>query len=1647
MTYVPFQPRKLKSSGFAQPRGFWTLLAGIVLGLAGAWDLAAQVTVTDTAKVGGSIHTNGNQGATEYYGSGDDDNFEEYGIMGFNAASKGLQFAPSTFGGILSDITSITYTLTVNDRTFSDGTQVQFFLTTDAFDDDYSSLTFASGVDAITGIDPAQYTNAPVSLGTYNLSADMGTLAGGATEVFNLSPPAAAKTALINAINSGAEFNISIHAVNVADDLTFSGVGNTFDPGAPELSITATLSSVVPVLSVSKTELDPMSAPLDFPSVPQTYELEGTNLIPLASDVTVTPPTGFEVSSDGINYSTSLTLPYTDGALAPTTISVRVAAASTANFFEGTIVNSGGGASLSPEVSVSGGAGIFEACISAGNKSSTVNVTGEGVDFPYTAGGSNAPFHQYSIASFEITPADFGGTVTALSEIRLELAYDFSADSTAGNVKILFTTDGTDELSSGAGDFYDNLFLDDVTAPPTGVDPAQFTSAPVEVASIDFDPAGKLSGQIDVYELTLDSATETALIAAINAGEEVSVIIAPGDDDVFATYAGFDNFEGPPPVLCVRAELSQDPSLATSESALSEFRTSPGSASAAQSYTLDGFNLTPDAGSITVTPPSGYEVSLDGTSFASSESIAYTGGAISGETVFVRLNASAPNGRLLGDITHSGGGLAFGFPVALQGLVGLSQVSLPFTEDFETDGENTTYLSDNVANGPGDLGNFDLFGRFLGFDLTEPLYSGWNGDYLVAAQDIPADDLLDVDPVESSADGVGRVYFAPIDVTGEVAISVSMLAGAASSFENGGFYNWEDDDKLTVDYRLDGGAWTPLAAFVSDLAGGGSGDLLEDTDLDGTADGTRLGAALQDFSWPLLTQGSSTLEVRVTAESDGGFEGMAFDDLRVAASQPFMELSATSATVAEGSGAVQIDIQLSVPAPGGGVTLTITEDDSDDSEVSLGGTTVAIGGGSSSGSFTITPLTDGLCDGDQIVTLTASGPGFEDATFVVTIENADPPSLQALPFSESFETDEEGCRFLTEGRADLPADVNTFDYFGLIDPFSLTSPLYFDSDGFQVLAGSDIQDQGQGDGVGRFTTAPIDVSSTATVAVSLLAAADNADENGGFFNYEPGDGIAVDYRFDGGAWTPLGAFANNGDSSSDLFEDVDGDGVGEGTKLTTQFQSFQWFAATGGASQLEVRITMNANAGFEAMAVDLLEVSASSPFISVAPAVDSLAEGSGAATYTITLSQPAPVGGVSVSVVSDDASEVSLSGLPVTISEGQTVGAFTVTPLDDGICDPSQDVMLTASATGYESGEAEVTVTNTNPPPLQSLPYEQRFETDEEGCGYITSGLANSDLNRATFDYFGVLDSFQITSPVYFTTDGFFIFAASDIPDSGQPEGDGAGSVQFAPIDVDGVSQVSVSILAGADNSGENGGFTNFEPGDGLTVEYQFDGGSWAPLAAFKNDGQAESDLSEDTNLDGVGDGTPLTSALADFSWNLTVPGGAQELNLRVSIVSDDAFEAIAFDHLRVAESSALSPYETWAASLTPPLDTGLATGAFDYVIPGTGGITNGEVWAFNLDAVNPDRAGLPKPVESGGEVLFEFELRKDAEAFLDIELSTTLQEGMDPGDWFEGVENSDWEYAAKVDQGDYFDVQIRVLNPDPSVEAGIFARWSVAEP
>lgn len=229
----------------------------------------------------GAIHADGDALNNDFYGSGNDDNFSEYGIANF-------QFAAEEFGvDSVSTLGIVELTLAHSERGFTDGDMVEFFFTSDTaeelgFDSDPfvgygQNLTYDSTLE--NGIDDSQYTSAPISLGTYPYVEK----SGGIPETFTLQIPDEVETELIGAINDGDDFHILIASPDPDWDITFSGKDSAFDPGNPQLTISLDAGPVGDPLDLNNDGVvDAEDAPLvcsqpgELPLLAGDADLNGT---------------------------------------------------------------------------------------------------------------------------------------------------------------------------------------------------------------------------------------------------------------------------------------------------------------------------------------------------------------------------------------------------------------------------------------------------------------------------------------------------------------------------------------------------------------------------------------------------------------------------------------------------------------------------------------------------------------------------------------------------------------------------------------------------------------------------------------------------------------------------------------------------------------------------------------------------------------------------------------------------------------------------------------------------------------------------------------------------------------------------------------------------------------------------------------------------------------------------------------------------------------------------------------------------------------------------------------------------------------------------------------------------------------------------
>jgi len=223
--------------------------------------------------------------------------------------------------------------------------------------------------------------------------------------------------------------------------------------------------------------------------------------------------------------------------------------------------------------------------------------------------------------------------------------------------------------------------------------------------------------------------------------------------------------------------------------------------------------------------------------------------------------------------------------------------------------------------------------------------------------------------------------------------------------------------------------------------------------------------------------------------------------------------------------------------------------------------------------------------------------------------------------------------------------------------------------------------------------------------------------------------------------------------------------------------------------------------------------------------------------------------------------------------------------------------------------------------------------------------------------------------------DGTYLAAAN----TDGPDGvDGPSQLLWSGVDISGESSLEFVGTFGASTGADYDGSGTSFPADRMELEYRVDGGEWNDLIAFWPDGGGFSnDLREDTDFDGVGDGTQInTGALSSFTKQIGETGST--LDLRMTVNSTLSEEDIAADEFRIQTASGQT-----VATILPENDGPGAAAELSWTAPGddgnTGTATEYDI-RFSTDGAIEDSTDfadatrildVPNPEEAGTEQSF----------------------------------------------------------------------------
>jgi hypothetical protein len=239
-------------------------------------------------------------------------------------------------------------------------------------------------------------------------------------------------------------------------------------------------------------------------------------------------------------------------------------------------------------------------------------------------------------------------SATPEAAITSDAAVTFTVKANPGNTLSLASISQFDYRRSGSG-------------PASGLLQYRINEGTyTDIATISFSSTS--SSGASAGPISLSSITD---LQAIPATSTVTFRIVPyGATSTAGTWYIFDKANSTESDLAIEGTVlpvsTPVAALSVSPSSLSGFATTLGTPSASQSYSLSAANLTAD---ITITAPTGVEVSTDDATFVSSFTLAPT---TSSATLYARLTG-ASEGTITGTITHTSDDLSA--PVDVEGTV------------------------------------------------------------------------------------------------------------------------------------------------------------------------------------------------------------------------------------------------------------------------------------------------------------------------------------------------------------------------------------------------------------------------------------------------------------------------------------------------------------------------------------------------------------------------------------------------------------------------------------------------------------------------------------------------------------------------------------------------------------------------------------------------------------------------------------------------------------------------------------------------------------------------------------------------------------------------------------------------------------------
>ena len=886
---------------------------------------------------------------------------------------------------------------------------------------------------------------------------------------------------------------------------------------------------------------------------------------------------------------------------------------------------------------------------------------------------------------------------------------------------------------------------------------------------------------------------------------------------------------------------------------------------------------------------------------------------------------------------------------------GQTEQSVLLEEGFETDGHPSRYTAS--SSGGFNNGDSSYFRRTDGSDITmsgNNPYSGFSDTWFWATND--SDHIAGDRMVEQT------IVFNPINIAEVTGLSISGLFGASNDFLPGTAQSHEGyspEAYLRLTYQIDSGEETDVLCFRhEDHPSSGNDPFGLDADCNGTADNLdgigRLRRALATYSADIPGTGSS-LTVRIRVRATGTDEQMAFDDIKVtgtaSASDPTPSNHPT-AFMATTAGQTQIDLSWadatgtnlpsgyvlyagrssSFSAPTDGTPPAIDNDLSDGSAV----VTINHGAGSSHMFTGLNPSTTYYFQIWAYIE-TGSGIGYllspAGPTLSVATEAVGPNGLVVL-LNEGFESDGYTAnprRYTVSSDGGFRAGNNA--HFQRTDGSDIAnvSGVYTGFSGTHFWAAEQTGDAtGDGNEEQTITFNPINIAGFTNLSISGLFGAGNETLPQTDFTYDAGDFIKLTAQIDLGVETEVLCFRyeDHGDRGNEpLGLDVDCNGTADVNGANRLGLSLAEYSAdileTGNMLTLRIKVLVNGNN--EEIAFDDIKVTGTLPRPEPSEQPTGFWQRAGQTqidlSWTDAVGTNVPTGYV-IYAGTNSSLSAPTDGVPPTIDTDLSDGSAVVT-VKHGVGGSYTFTGLTVSTAyhfqiwAYSNTGSDIDYLIAPAGPAfsgttASVIFQEGFETDghtanprrytasSDGGFRANNGAYFTRTNGSDIQVFGTG-----TGGAYSGVSGTTFWAAEDTdhPSGGEMA---EQTIVFAPIDIAGYRNLSVSGLFGAGNETlpRTSGFT-YDENDFIKLTAQIGEGAEMEVLCFRYENYGDNNdepLGLDLDCNGSADvngANRLGLALTKYSADIEGRGNMLTLTIRVFVNGNN--EEIAFDDITVA--------------------------------------------------------------------------------------------------------------------------------------------------